>query len=141
MSAFLLGLADDNFDVLIERVEKPEQPVGGESFEPSAEQRGHPGLVGAEQVLDRLRLKVYETQGRAYATALMREKSLKGMPLLEQHAVRLNYAERLLPKHPLREHGVDRLTAQAKDAALMGIDPGLARYLPEVGLHFARFVV
>ncbi len=66
---------------------------------------------------------------------------MKRMPLLAQHALRLDYAQRLLPKQPLREHGVDRLAAEARDAALIGIDPAVAKYLPEVTLHFARFVV
>lgn len=90
--------------------------------------------------LDRLRLKVYETQGRAYATALMRDKALKRMPLLAQHAVRLDCAERLLPKQPLREHGVERLAAGAREAALTGIDPALAKFLPDTKLHFAGFL-
>jgi hypothetical protein len=109
---------------------------------------GSPLLARAVQMevefwanLDRLRLKVYETQGRAYATALLKDKALKRMPLLTQHALRLDYAERLLPKQPLREHGVERLAAEARDAALTGIAPNLAKFLPEVTLHFASFVV
>lgn len=109
---------------------------------------GNPLLARAVQMevefwsnLDRLRLKVYETRGRAYATALMRNKALKRMPLLAQHAVRLDYAERLLPKQPLREHGVKRLTAEAQHAALTGIAPALVKFLPEVQLHFAGLVV
>ena len=44
------GLPDDDLNFLIERVEETEEAVGGKSFEPSVEQRGDPGLVGAEQV-------------------------------------------------------------------------------------------
>lgn len=45
MAAFILRPSDDNFDVLIERVEKPEQAVGGESFQESPEQRRDSELV------------------------------------------------------------------------------------------------
>lgn len=87
--------------------------------------------------LDRLRLKVYESAGRDYALAVMKDKELKDAPLLEQHARRLEHAERLLPKHPLREFGIERLTAETRDATLAGLDPALAEYLPEVRLHFS----
>ena len=49
-----LEASADNFDVLIERIPESEEAVGGKSFKPSAEQRGHPGLVSAEQVRRRL---------------------------------------------------------------------------------------
>ena len=75
-----------------------------------------------------------------YATALMRNKSLKRMPLMAQYTLRLDYAERLLPKQPLRKHGVERLAAEACDAALAGIAPALEEFLPEVKIHFAGFV-
>jgi hypothetical protein len=91
--------------------------------------------------LDRLRLKVYESHGREYALAVMQDKGLKGARLLEQHARRLEHAERLLPKHPLRKHGFNRLTAEAREATLAGLDSGLAEYLPEVGLHFSSLAV
>jgi len=52
--ALLLRPSDDDFDVLIERIQESEEAVGGESFKPSVEQRGHPGLASAEQVRRRL---------------------------------------------------------------------------------------
>jgi hypothetical protein len=91
--------------------------------------------------LDRLRLKVYESQGREYALAVMKDKRLKDAALLEQHERRLEYAEQLLPKHPLREHEVERLIAEAREATLVGLDPALAEWLPEVELHFSSLVV
>jgi hypothetical protein len=91
--------------------------------------------------LDRLRLKVYESRGRDYALAVMKHHELKDASLREQHECRLELAEKLLPKHPLREHGVTRLIAEARAATLSGLDPALAEWLPEVGLHFSRLVV
>ena len=49
MGAFA-GLANDDLDFLIECIEEAEETVGGKSLEFAAEQRGNPGLVGAEQV-------------------------------------------------------------------------------------------
>jgi hypothetical protein len=91
--------------------------------------------------LDRLRLKVYESQGRDYALAVMKDQWLKNATLQEQHARRLEHAEQLLPKHPLRDQGVERLIAEAHAATLAGLDPALAKWLPEVGLHFSSLVV
>jgi hypothetical protein len=91
--------------------------------------------------LDRLRLKVYESMGRQYALAVMKHPQLKDAPFREQHERRLELAEQLLPKHPLREHGVERLIAEAREATLAGLDPALAEWLPEVGLHFSRLGV
>jgi hypothetical protein len=36
---------------------------------------------------------------------------------------------------------VARLIAEARAATLTGLDPALAEWLPEVGLHFSRLVV
>ncbi len=91
--------------------------------------------------LDRLRLMVYEAQGREYALAVMKDRQAKDATLPEQHARRLEHAERLLPKHPLREHGMERLEAEAREATLVGLDAALAVYLPNVRLHFSRLVV
>ena len=91
--------------------------------------------------LDRLRLKIYETAGRPYAVALLKLPLLKRASLLEQHAIRLETAERLLPKCPVREHGLDPLLAEARSATLLGLDPTLAHYLPEIQLHFANLFV
>ncbi|HNQ25079.1 MAG TPA: hypothetical protein PKK06_18525 [Phycisphaerae bacterium] len=87
--------------------------------------------------LDRLRLKIYESRGRDYALAVMKDTRLKGAPLREQHARRLELAEQLLPERPLRGYGLDRLVAQARQATLTGLDPALADFLPDVRLHFA----
>lgn len=91
--------------------------------------------------LDLLRLKVYESAGRNYALAVMKDKGLKNQRLAEQHARRRTHAERLLPKHPLREHGMERLAAEASAATLTGLDPALAGFLPDVELHFAGLAV
>jgi hypothetical protein len=90
--------------------------------------------------LDRLRLRVYESAGREYALRVMKDTGLKRATLIEQHARRLEHAARLLPRHPLLETGLERLTAEAREATLAGLDLSLARYLPEVGLHFAGLV-
>ena len=88
--------------------------------------------------LDRLRLKVYEEQGREYTLAVMRDKRLQSAELMEQHALRLKLATRLLPSNPIREHGVERLTSAAREATMLGLDPALAAWLPEAELHFSR---
>ena len=87
--------------------------------------------------LDRLRLMAYRTSGRDYALAIFKDKRLNHAPLLEQHALRLEYARRLLPTHPLRALGLEEITSRAREATLLGIDPALAEWLPDVTAHFA----
>lgn len=89
--------------------------------------------------LDTERLRVFEAAGRPYAVAVLRQSKSKRYTMVEEHEDRVVLAEHLLPLDPLREHGIDRLVASAREASLLGLDPSLAQFIPEARLHFARW--
>ncbi|MEI6396045.1 MAG: hypothetical protein WCT12_33685, partial [Verrucomicrobiota bacterium] len=82
--------------------------------------------------LDRLRIRVYERAVRPYMLAVKRDRRSHDPALHTQHLVRVEHAERLLPVNPLRQHGLDRLIAQARDQAARFVSPGALKWLPDV---------
>jgi hypothetical protein len=53
-----------------------------------------------------------------------------------QHRVRLQFAQELLPENPLRNHGIDRLIAEARAETLRFVVPGSLDWLPDASRHF-----
>jgi hypothetical protein len=86
--------------------------------------------------LNELRLRIYLEQGEPYARALLKAEKAGPKDLMAQHELRVQLAESLLPEHPLQDHGIDRLIAEARRATAIGLDPALLRYLPEMAWHF-----
>ena len=84
--------------------------------------------------LNRLRLKTYEDAARFYTAAIRADPQATQGNLDPQHARRLSHAEKLLPRHPLRDYGMDRLITEAKTTTGRGLDPRLLEYLPDATL-------
>ena len=53
-----------------------------------------------------------------------------------QHLVRVEHAERLLPVNPPRQHGLERLIAEAQAEAAGFVRPGALAWLPDVREQF-----
>ena len=87
--------------------------------------------------LDALRLQVYKASHDDYGRALLKMKTHPG-DLLAQHRLRVELAESLLPERPLQAYGVERLIEEAKQATVIGLDPTILQFLPEVTSHFGN---
>jgi hypothetical protein len=82
--------------------------------------------------LDRLRTRVHEHAVRPYMLAVKRDPRSNNPALHTQHLVRVEHADRLLPVNPLRQHGLDRLVAEAHAQAARFVQPGALDWLPDV---------
>jgi hypothetical protein len=89
--------------------------------------------------LDRVRLRIYERAVRPYRTALRKARLPSGTPLAVQHATRVRCAENHLPVDPLRDYGVDRLIAEARQALAQMVHPSALAWLPDVREHFKLY--
>lgn len=84
--------------------------------------------------LNRLRMKVYEDAARPYAAAVRASRGASQGNLIEQHALRLAHAEKLLPTSPLHDYGVDRLIHEAQIETGQDLNPELLQHLPNARL-------
>jgi hypothetical protein len=82
--------------------------------------------------LDRLRMRVHEHAVRPYMVAVKRDRRSDDPALRTQHLVRVEHAERLLPVNPLRQHGLERLIAEARTQAARFLLPEALEWLPDV---------
>lgn len=82
--------------------------------------------------LDRLRIRVHEQAVRPYMLAVKRDRRSNDPALRTQHLVRVEHAERLLPVNPLRQHGLERLIAEAQAQAARFVPTGALEWLPDV---------
>jgi hypothetical protein len=101
--------------------------------------RLHPALHAEIQFwheLDRLRLRIYEKAVRPYRIAVQKSRLPPGAPLGVQHEVRVRCADEYLPVNPLRDYGVDRLMAEAREAVAQMLLPSAMQWLPDVREHF-----
>jgi hypothetical protein len=82
--------------------------------------------------LDRVRMKIHERAVRPYMVAVKRDARSDAPDLPTQHQCRVEHAERLLARNPLRDYGLHRLIAEARDAAEKFAPPGSLQWLPDV---------
>jgi hypothetical protein len=68
--------------------------------------------------------------------AVKRDPDANVPDLRTQHAVRLRYAEALLPHCPILDYGIERLIEDAKQSASQLLAPGALEWLPNVTEHF-----
>jgi hypothetical protein len=101
------------------------------------EQLGSNGEVEFWNRLDQLRLKVYERAVRSYMLAVKGDPRAGNPDLAVQHESRIEHAERVLPVSPLRQHGIDRLTAEAKVQAARFLPAGALDWLPDASACFS----
>ncbi len=87
------------------------------------------------QDLDRLRIRIYRAALRPYVHAVGRAR-IAGQPgLREQHAARLECAEKTLSKNPLVAYGLERFIEEARNATAAFVQPRLLQWLPDVRRH------
>jgi len=86
--------------------------------------------------LDRQRLSIYQRAVRPYASAVRKDPMATRIPLSAQHAVRVEWAEKLLPTNPIHDHGVDAMIADARGELLKLFEPSLLQWLPDVRENF-----
>jgi hypothetical protein len=82
--------------------------------------------------LDRVRMRIYEHAVRSYMVAVKRDARADAPDLFTQHECRLEHAERLLTRNPLREYGLDCLIAEARAETAKFAPPGSLPWLPDV---------
>lgn len=105
----------------------------------TADHRLKPALFGERifwEQLDRARIKVYERAVRPYMLAVKRDVRSHDADLMAQHQARVEYAERLLPTDPLKQYGLDRLIADAREQAEQLVASGALQWLPEAREYF-----
>jgi hypothetical protein len=88
------------------------------------------------QELDRLRIRIHRAALRPYVVAIGRARIPENAQLLEQHAARIEWAEKTLSSNPIKAHGIDRLIAEARNATAALIQPELLQWLPNVHSYF-----
>lgn len=88
------------------------------------------------QQLDRLRLRIHEGFMRKYRLAVTKAPGVDDPDLWVQHRVRLQCAHDHLPPNPLRDYGIDRLIAEAREETLRFVAPGSLDWLPDASRHF-----
>jgi hypothetical protein len=86
--------------------------------------------------LNELRLNIYQNSHEPYGRAMNQVSKKLPNDLTIQHTTRVQYAEKMLPKNPLHNYGVERLIAEAKAATAIGLDPAILQYLPQISSHF-----
>ena len=130
-----------NYDVLMQTAEKLSCPPDIITLRPvlgllqAGDDRIEVALRGEIEFwnqLDRLRMRVYEHAVRPYMLAVKRDHRSHDPALRTQHLVRVEHAERLLPVNPLRQHGIERLIAQARTQAVRFVPAGALKWLPDV---------
>ena len=88
------------------------------------------------QQLDRLRLRVHESFMRRFRSAVTKDLDVDHPDLSIQHRVRLQHAQNCLPQSPLRDYGIDRLIAEAREETLRFVAPGSLDWLPDASRNF-----
>lgn len=86
--------------------------------------------------LDKRRLQIYRNASRAYTSAVKADPGSDGLDLRGQHQVRVEHALRLLAMNPLREHGLDRLAAEARAEVARFFPAESLEWLPDVRPNF-----
>ena len=86
--------------------------------------------------LDHVRMRVHARAVRRYMLAVKRDKRSSASDIEVQHATRVEHAERLLPFNPLRDHGLDRLLAEAREQARRFVPPDAIQWLPDARGNF-----
>ena len=78
------------------------------------------------------RIKLHERAVRPYMVAVKRDARSDAPDLKMQHDCRVEHAEKLLVKNPMRDFGIDQLIAQAKADAAKFVPAGALDWLPDV---------
>jgi hypothetical protein len=86
--------------------------------------------------LDRVRLRIYERPLRSYRVAVSRAHAKTAGNLQADHEIRVRCAEQHLPRSPLRDYGLDRMLADAREAVASLVHPSALEWLPDVREHF-----
>lgn len=88
------------------------------------------------QQLDYCRLRVYEKSVRPYMLAVKRDRRADEDDLTIQHQARVEHAEAILPRNPLRQYGLDKLIAEARERTTRFVPPNSLQWLPNTQAHF-----
>lgn len=88
------------------------------------------------QQLDHLRLRIYEKFMRRFRSAVTKDPDVDHPDLRIQHLIRLRHAQTSLPFSPLRDHGIERLIAEAREETLRFVAPGSLDWLPDASRNF-----
>jgi hypothetical protein len=128
-----------NHDVLLQAAEKLACPAEMIALRPvlgllaAKDDRLEVALRGEVEFwnrLDRVRLRVFEQAVRGYMLAVKHDRRSDDPALRVQHRARVEQAERMLPTHPLRAYGLERLIAEARAQAARLVPPGALEWLP-----------
>lgn len=65
--------------------------------------------------------------------AVKKDSRSDAAELSVQHQVRVEYAEQLLPRHPLKDFGLEQLVNRAREQAAEFVRPGSLDWLPILG--------
>lgn len=90
--------------------------------------------------LDRVRLRIYERAVRPYLVAVRKTQMPDGLPLVEQHKIRVNCAEQHLQINPLSGCSVETMVAEARVELAKLIKESLFAWLPDVRENFTSLM-
>jgi hypothetical protein len=98
-------------------------------------------LILAEQAfwseLDEIRVRIFEHHLRPYVSAVRKaSQGWRDLPVADSHVNRVECAERHLPQHPLRDHGLAKMVEEARANVAVTIDPDVLDWLPAAERNF-----
>jgi hypothetical protein len=101
------------------------------------------GALNAErkfwEELDRLRIHILERHLRPYVSAVRKTRRTRTLSLEAEHVLRVDCARQHLPENPLREYGVEKYIADAKQnlAVRKFLPEEALTWLPDVTIYFS----
>jgi hypothetical protein len=100
------------------------------------------GALNAErrfwEELDRRRIKMLEESLKRYVSAVRKARAGCRLSLPDEHAIRVELAERHLPQNPLKDYGLQKFINEAKDALVRSavVPENALTWLPDVAIYF-----
>ena len=92
------------------------------------------------QELSKLRVREYAHSIRPYLVAMRKASAGHDLSLREDHAIRVQCALDHLPPRPMTPETLGRMVKQARESAMLGMNPELARWLPNVTANFQLLI-
>jgi hypothetical protein len=88
------------------------------------------------ETMSKRRVRLYESSLKSYLVAVRKASAGNTLPLHEDHLLRVKCAEDHLPLRPMSVEVLERMTLESREDVMLGFDPGLARWLPDLNPNF-----
>lgn len=90
--------------------------------------------------LSKRRVREYERALRPYVVAVRKASAGQTLKLRDDHALRVECALQHLSRTPLDPAKLEQMIRESREDAMIGVDPGMARWLPNVISNFTLLI-